>query len=253
MLLGVENTAALPELTPQLPLHVAACERCRIHVARIKAARSAAAGSHVLPAWALQLAAQPSRAATGEGEAPRFFGLDLSGFHRSVTVTALGVAVAFCGWLWLGAHSPSSSPSSTASSAAPGSEAEPYVAAKGEPGVAVYVMREGRVFSWNGSESVRPGDRLRLGVAPGRYRHVAVYTRAGGNVVTLYRGEVSGATDLPAAWTVDGQGEVEQMVVVLSAAPLADAELAERDRRRTFSSDSWARELTLPKQQGTQP
>ncbi len=250
MLLGVESTAALrAELVP----HLAECERCQAHVARVEASRSAVAGSDVLPAWALQLAAQPSRAATGEGEAPRFLGLDLSSFYRSMTMTALGVAVAFGGWLWLGTHSPSISPASTASPAAPGSEAEPYVAAKGEPGVAVYVMREGRVFSWNGSESVRPGDRIRLGVAPASFRHVAVYTRTGGNVVTLYRGEVDGPTDLPAAWTVDEQGEVEQMVVVLSEQSLTDAELAERDRRRTFLPDIWARELTLPKQQGSQP
>ncbi len=257
MLLGAPAAvAATMELAP----HLAGCERCRAHVARVEAGRSAGAAT---PAWVLQLGEEPSREATGAMGPRGFLGLARSGFHRSMTTTALGVAAVLGGWLWLGTHessvspaarpSPATSSPATSSPAAPTSEAEPYVAAKGDPGVAVYVMRGGRVFSWNGSESLRSGDRIRLGVAPGRFRHVAVYTRKGGSVVTLYRAELNGATDLPAAWTVDEQGEAEHMVVVLSARPLADAELAERDRQRAFLPDIWARELVLPKERGSQP
>jgi hypothetical protein len=252
MLLGAPAAALA---TTALAPHLAGCERCRAHVARVEAGQSAGAA---MPAWVLQLGEEPSREAIGAVRPRGFQGLARSGFLRSMTTTALGVVAAFGGWLWLGTHESSVSPAArpspaTSSPAAPASEAEPYVAAKGDPGVAVYLMRGGRVFSWNGSESVRSGDRIRLGVAPGSFRHVAVYTRKGGSVVTLYRGELNGATDLPAAWTVDEHGEAEQMVVVLSARPLADAELAERDRRRAFLPDIWARELVLPKERGSQP
>ena len=49
-----------------------------------------------------------------------------------------------------------------------------YVAPKGMPSVAVYLARGERSVLWNGSDALRPGDRIRLKIAPEGYSWLSV-------------------------------------------------------------------------------
>ena len=156
-------------------------------------------------------------------------------------------------WRWaagaaLAASTLAAAWSSVGSLAAP-NDAPAYVAAPDTPSVGVYVNREGRVFLWNGVDAVRPGDRIRLGIASGGYRHVAVSSRYATGLVTLYRGELGARSQLPVAWAVDADGDAERLVVVLSQRPLSDSELADRERGK-LAADVWARDVVLPKSGG---
>lgn len=122
-----------------------------------------------------------------------------------------------------------------------------YVGAKGAPGIGVYVKRGARVFAWNGTEAIRAGDLLRLGVAAGNYRFIAVCSRSREGLITLYRGELRGNGELPVAWAVDDAGDAERLIVVLSDRPLSDHEVRAEAAAPRGSSAVWSRELVLPK------
>jgi hypothetical protein len=231
MLLGAE-------LAPDTAAHLLGCEHCRAYVDRARAER-ASLGSDTapLPPWLSRVATELPAGASAVTPPRVRRGMVVRSWPRWALAAGVGVALAVGAGLWPRVQTEYRVATE-----------EPYVAAKGAPGVGVYVMREGRVFSWNGVDAVRAGDRIRLGVAPDDYRHVVVCTRHDHGLVTLYRGELRGASDLPVAWTIDGEGDAERLLVVLSHEPRSDAELRERDRRRASSRDDWTFELVLPKQ-----
>lgn len=220
-------------------VHLGACERCGGYVDLARAQRAAlGAAAAALPPWLAKVGAElPSDVRAGTPvRAPRSVSWRLP--PRWALATGVGVALAMGAWLWSGVQTERRG----------ASEPLPYVAAKGAPGVAVYVMRGERVFLWNGVDAVREGDRIRLAVAASVYRHVVVCTRRDHGLVTLYRGEISGTSDLPVAWTIDGEGDAERLLVLLSHQPRSDSELREQDRQRAISRDDWAYELVLLKQ-----
>jgi hypothetical protein len=109
------------------------------------------------------------------------------------------------------------------------------------------------VFLWDGNGPLQVGDQIRLGVAGAEYRHIAVLS-AGDGWVVLYRGELTAEGELPVAWSLDGQGDTEQLLVVLSHRALSNEELAERAQRDADGAmDTWVRRYVLPKQHRSAP
>lgn len=95
----------------------------------------------------------------------------------------------------------------------------PYLAAKGLLSVWIYVKRGTTTQLWDGKLPIFSGDRLRIKLDPSSYRRVAVYSMADAEIpALLYEGEVAPgrSTTLPDAWEVDGEGEAEHLIVVLS-------------------------------------
>jgi hypothetical protein len=95
----------------------------------------------------------------------------------------------------------------------------PYVGTKGFTSVWIYVKHGPNTELWDGKRPVFAGDRLRLKLDPGRFRHVAVYSVKGPGAPTLlYAGNVVPAesTTLPEAWEVDGEPGAERLVVAFS-------------------------------------
>jgi len=198
--------------------HVAGCEACTAHLGRVERPVR-------VPAWARALEQE---------ERPRGWRSLFLGGGR---------------WAWAGALAVLALvlvPLLRPREVTPG----PYVGVKGPPSVVVHV-RHGQVVSpWDGTRPLTPGDSVRLEVAAPGYPHVLVGSRMpGGDVVTLYAGTLpeNGAL-LPASWRVDTEGEGEHLVVVLSRAPVAPAELPRVLTERGEEQDVWVTELRLPKQ-----
>ena len=173
--------------------HVVACAECREHLAEL--ARSA--GEQ--PAWlgAMALAAPRPR--------PR----------RRLAIPAAAVVAALSMAALLALTLRPAVP--TVTGAGEGAEA---LREKGEPAVAVYVLRDRHVIRWDGREPLRAGDRLRLEVAGAGYAHVAVATpSAGGGLALLYTGSLEARAPvlLPASWEVDRVPGPEILHVVLRA------------------------------------
>lgn len=104
-----------------------------------------------------------------------------------------------------------------------GSESAPYVGAKGFPSVWIYVKRETETKLWDGKRTFHAGDRLRLKVDPGAFRHVVVYAAKGAAAPELlYEGDVipGQITALPDAWELDAEPGAERLFVVLSHQPV---------------------------------
>lgn len=103
----------------------------------------------------------------------------------------------------------------------PANTVEGYVGAKGFLSVWIYVKHGNETKLWDGSHQLVPGDRLRLKIDPGRYRHVEVYSlKERRQPELLYAGGVSQAgVTLPEAWEVDAEPGAEELAVVFSQAP----------------------------------
>ncbi|WP_373049281.1 hypothetical protein [Vulgatibacter sp.] len=191
---------ALGEYSAAVEAHVGSCPRCSAHLASVQPTEAA------LPAWARQ--APPRRF-----RLPRFRwigGFALAGATAAATLLLLPAPV----------------------------EPPPYVAPKGMPSVALYVLRDGRTTLWNGTEPLRPGDRIRLKVAPEGFAWLAVSTRAAdGSFGTLHHARIDPAVEylLPESWRLDDAPGPERIHVALDAAP-TDPEGA-----------AWTTTLEIPK------
>ncbi|WP_224364709.1 hypothetical protein [Hyalangium versicolor] len=126
----------------------------------------------------------------------------------------------------------------------------PYVGIKGTPVVVVHVRHGQSVAPWDDTRTLVPGDSLRLEVAASGYPQVVVGSpTADGGFQTLYTGVLpEGGEVLPASWRVDAEGEREQLVVVLSRAPLSPEALRQALAERSHTAEVWVTELQLPKQ-----
>jgi hypothetical protein len=103
---------------------------------------------------------------------------------------------------------------------------QPYVATKGFTSVWIYVKHGTNTELWDGKRPLFAGDRLRLKLDPGRFRHVAVYSVKGADTPSLlYAANVTPAesTTLPEAWEVDGEHGPERLVVAFSDEALEPA------------------------------
>ncbi len=210
---------ALDLLAAGLPgdaTHVARCARCAAHLDRLRPGAA-------LPASVRIRAAQPPAAELRPWWRRPFA---QRGGRLSLALTVL-LAIFAVGRRWTGGD-------------------DQTVRAKGGPGATVYVLRAGKLFTWDGSSPIQPGDLLRLRVVSGgcpgheRYKHVSVTGAGlGGEEVILYRGpmEESGLL-LPDSWQVDGTPGPERLQLVLSERPL--------DSRDPGSTEHF--EVVLPKQ-----
>ncbi len=184
--------------------HVATCEACQAHLRLVEPGGAAAD----VPAWALAQRRRPPR------------------LRWSVSFAAAAAACALVLWLAVGHRGGGG------------------IETKGGPELWLYVKRGERVDLWNGTDPVRPGDRLRLKLQPDRYRHISVFGGAG----RLYDAPlVSGQlTSLPFSWEVDAQPGDETLVVILGPESVAPEEVADV-LARGDAARYWSRRLVLAK------
>lgn len=96
----------------------------------------------------------------------------------------------------------------------------PYVGTKGFTSVWIYVKHGANSELWDGKRPVFAGDRLRLKLDPGQFRHVAVYSVKGPDAPSLlYASDVKPGESftLPDAWEVDGEPGAERLLVIFSS------------------------------------
>jgi hypothetical protein len=166
--------------------HLAGCEACRKHVESL----SVAAPEPMLRAVETKLAATRQRRA------------------RAWWAASSVLAAAACLILLLGRLGPQSM-----------DERAPYIGAKGQLSVWIYVKRGAVTQLWDGKQPVFPGDRLRMKVDPSTFDRVEVYSvRAPEAPELLHAGSVAPgkSVSLPEAWEVDSEPGAEHLVVVFS-------------------------------------
>ncbi len=119
----------------------------------------------------------------------------------------------------------------------------PTVQAKGDPALRVHVKRGERVLLWNGTDALRPGDVLRLELAAGDFSQLTIATeQPDGSLSVLHRGAVDPKQALlPTAWTLDDEPRDDVLWIALSAAPLTDADVAQR------AAHGWSTRLVFRK------
>ena len=172
---------ALGAADEQLRAHADACPSCSAHVARLRTVEA-------VPAWARSLE-KPRR---------RF------GWLHALALAGAATATASLGLVLVRDVAP-----------------PPYVAAKGMPSVALYVLRDGSTTLWNGADALRPGDRIRLKVAPEGHGWLAVsQVRADRSLVLLHEARLTGDDEyvLPESWRLDEAPGPERIHVALDDA-----------------------------------
>jgi hypothetical protein len=208
--------------------HLTECESCRAHLAQLAATRQA---GDALPAWLLALEAQ--RAAAGfvaervlPDHAPK---LRLRPWPTALIGTALACAAAF------------------ALVRAPSEPA--YDTTKGAASVWVHVQHEGVRGPWDGAP-LTAGDRIRLELAPDRFRHVTVFSvgASDADATLLHRSALRPhvRSALDKAWQLDASGTSERLLVVFARDELSVA-AARRMLREPDPKQAQVIELLLPK------
>ncbi len=191
---------ALGEGAAQTRSHVDACARCSAHLAQLRE-------PVVTPAWVLDTAAaRPFRL-------PRLRWLGGLVAAGAAAIAAFVLVV------------PEAPP--------------PYVAPKGRPSVAVYIARGERSVLWNGSDALRPGDRIRLKVAPEGYSWIAVSALAhDGALGTLHRAQIDPGSEylLPESFRLDDAAGPERIHIALDVGPVDPRDAA------------WTTTLEIPKE-----
>lgn len=92
-----------------------------------------------------------------------------------------------------------------------------YVGAKGFRSVWIYVKHGLETELWDGKKPIHPGDRLRLKIDPGSYRHVQIYSLdANDQASLLFESALTPGQNLtlPDAWEVDEAQASERLFVV---------------------------------------
>ena len=121
-----------------------------------------------------------------------------------------------------------------------------YVGDKGvgTPQAQAWVNRHGAVAVWNG-EPLRPDDAFRFEVRPGSFKHLTVVELQAGRLFRVLHSAPVASDGLSPAWAVDAQGEHEEVVVLLSSAPLSENEL-----RRALAGEGgvWSSRWKFPKE-----
>lgn len=114
----------------------------------------------------------------------------------------------------------------------------------GAPQVQVWVNRAGRVELWSGA-ALRPDDAFRFEVRPGAFKHLTVVELRGGEVYRVLHSAPVGPDGLSPAWAVDAEGAQEEVMLLLSHAPLSDESL----RRALVGEGSlWSTRWKFPKE-----
>jgi hypothetical protein len=192
---------ALGVAAPDVAAHVAGCAECQ--------ARGAAAPLDTVPSWVRAL---------GPRRAPSPFAGVLAAL-RGWRGLGLGVAAAACfALVWSAGVRPDAGPPAD------------YVGTKGAPSVWVHVKRGDHVDVWTGGTPIKPGDFVRLSVAPDRFAHVSVFAETPpATFVRLYDAALppgGNSTALPLSWEVDDRPGDETLLVVLGPDAVAASEVA---------------------------
>ena len=98
-----------------------------------------------------------------------------------------------------------------------------YVGTKGFTSVWIYVKHGSSSELWDGKRALFAGDRMRLKLDPGQFRHVAVYSVKDPSVPSLlYESDVKPGESftLPEAWEIDAEPGAERLLVAFSNAAL---------------------------------
>lgn len=199
---------------PELVRHVASCEQCASHLARLRQPEPVPEWVHALP---------PQR---------RRFSLPRWLVPMGAVALAMGLLLIVL---------PIDEPSVT--------HEDPAWAAKGAPEVQIIVKRGETTSRWSEGDRVVPGDQLRIELHPSGLSHYVVVSPGAGGFTTLARGELRDASGLvPGAWEVDAKGREERLIIVLSRAPLSTAELEEAVATLPRTAEVWTLERKLPKQ-----
>lgn len=225
------DRAALGSRTAGISEHLAGCARCRAHVERI-----------VDPGPAPALGRLPREARPVRRPSRRAW---FNGLTAAAAVAVLLLVVL------IGRERPQFDPAEPvrARPAAPAGDVHDTV--KGGRAVGVYVLRGRHTFLWNGSEPVIPGDAIRLKLVPDGMTQVHVFSpgRSPADLTLLHRATLAPDRDalLDAAWKIDGAGDREVLIVVLSSRPLSLARAQDAARSGGMGERLWVARLVLPK------
>ncbi len=115
----------------------------------------------------------------------------------------------------------------------------------GTPQVQVWLNRAGKVEVWNGATPLHPDDAFRFEVRPGPYSHLTVVELRDGQLFRVLHSAPVASDGLSPAWAVDAEGSREEVMLLLSKAPLSDDEL-----RRALAGEGslWSTRWTFPKE-----
>ena len=114
----------------------------------------------------------------------------------------------------------------------------------GTPQAQVWVNRAGKVGLWDGAP-LHPDDAFRFEVHRGGYTHLTVVELQAGQLFRVLHSAPVAADGLSPAWAVDAEGTQEEVVVLLSNAPLSEDEL-----RRALAGEGslWSHRWKFPKE-----
>jgi len=114
----------------------------------------------------------------------------------------------------------------------------------GVPQAQVWVNRAGKVEPWSGAP-LKPDDAFRFQVQPQGFRHVTVVELQGGQLYRVLYSAPVPSDGLSPAWAVDAEGTQEEVMLLLSNAPLSDDEL-----RRALAGEGslWSTRWKFPKE-----
>jgi hypothetical protein len=124
-----------------------------------------------------------------------------------------------------------------------------YVGVKGTPAVQMLVHRGAETRLWDGHSPVQPGDALALRVACEGLTRATVLSPGPAGWARLSEAPCPRDGDRPLPFTlrVDAEPGDEQLAVVLSREPMADATLEAAARTLRRDADVWVVRFTLPK------
>lgn len=203
------DVAALGTPGPELAEHLAACARCRAHLA------SSAPSEAAVPAW------------VHETRKPWW--------SRLAPWPVLG-AVAASVFVALVFRAP-----------APSDDSPDVTRAKGLPSFAIYVEHQGAVRLWDGHAPLSAGDRLQLKVAPAEFGRLVVGVETTEGWALLFEGAVKahGETVLPESWLVDAKDRQQRLGLLLCAGACGAQDLSGAARAKVRDASRWWTEFRL--------
>lgn len=123
---------------------------------------------------------------------------------------------------------------------------DPYIGDKssGLPQTQVWVNRGGQISVWDGAP-LHPEDAIRFEVKRAGFTHLTVVEVQEGKLFRVLHSAPIASDGLSPAWAVDDEGSQEEVVVLMSKAPLSDEEL---QRALAGEGTVWSTRWKFPKE-----